>query len=689
MPISTMASPQYSIEGSFVSGGSSASTVSTELVHSHQSAHGNVSSNNEPIMPPVLHLPDELLQTIFTFVHDPDIFSVTLVCRRFYHLSSLPISWRDRCAQFTFWEPHHSYQRKLNHSNPSEVQWKKLFVRRYKSNKQISELLNEIITHSTDRIIRFEKIARQGYDAKDCLRRMLECGEDCEDVLARRYYASEALAFIHRRRAIEIWKKISDGVDIPLEEALGAYDLFIIRGANRDVEAITRSLDRLAMEFRNQHLGWEELTPRELASAVIMFMRSVGFTGASYENYHALRNSFIGICVDSNRATLPLTTVAIFCALGTRLGMDVRPCGFTYHVVAIVTEPVQQNDPLPLPLTQRQSFWDPFKTHLEIKPGELDYQLRSTMGILASNFPTPTNAATNTTSSSALSPGPHGHAHFLHYLNPSPSNTRELIVRVARNILESVRLTGMQPTPTYTTPGSWDQPQLQPERHAALYAALTASVICGPPASTRLLEHMCTLMQRDFACDVGFFEEDMSRLISEDDVMLLHNICNAVRREDETPKRAMRRYHCTSSPVPSPPSSSSLFLLNTSPSSPSSLSPPSESTESPQQPDPRYHIGTLFRHRRYHYEAVITGWTRSCSTNENWIRSMDVDRLKRGRHQPFYNVFVADGSSRYVAEDNIVEIRSPKGGGILGGFLCMGKWFRRFISNLREEYPDD
>ncbi|RPB21501.1 YccV-like-domain-containing protein [Terfezia boudieri ATCC MYA-4762] len=577
-------------------------------------------------MPPVLHLPDELLQTIFAFVPDPDIFSVTLVCRRFYHLSSLPISWRDRCAQYTFWEPHHSYQRKLNHPNPSEIQWKKLFVRRYKSDKQVSELLDGIITHSTDRITRFEKIARHGYDAKDCLRRMLECGEDYKDVLARRFYASEALAFIHRRRAIEIWKKISDGVDIPLEEALGAYDLFITRGANRDVEAITRSLDCLAMEFRSQHLGWEELTHRERASAVIVFMRSVGFTGASYENYHALRNSFIGICVDSNRATLPLTTVAAFCALGTRLGLDVKPCGFTYHVVAI---------------------------------------LRSTMGmgILASNFP---NAATNTTSSFASSPGPHGHVNLPHYLTPSPSNTRELIVRVARNILESVRLTGPQPTPTYTTPGSWDQPPFQPERHAALYAALTASVICGPPASTRLLEHMCTLMQRDFECDVGFFEEDMSRLISEDDTMLLHNICNAVRKEDETPKRAMRRYDQTLQ----------------------------------RHPDPRYHIGTLFRHRRYHYEAVITGWTRSCSTSENWIRTMDVDTLKRGRHQPFYNVFVADGSSRYVAEDNIVEIRSPKGGGVLGGFLCVGKWFRRFeernrdmggrfVSNLKEEYPDD
>lgn len=624
------------------------------------------SNSHDYSLPHIIGLPDELLQSIFSFVPDTSIFSISLVCRRFYHLSSLPISWRTRCAQYTFWEPHHCYQQKLKHSNPSEVQWKRLFVRRYRTDKRVTELLDGIIKHSTDRTSRFEKIAQEGYDAKDCLKKHLEIADNFEDSLARRYYASEALAFIHRKRAIDIWKRVGDNLDVPLEEALGAYDLFVTRGANRDVEATTRSLDDLAQQFRDTHPHHLELTAKELASTLIAYMRSVGFTGAGFDNYHALKNSFLGLCLDSNRATLPLTTVTIFCALGTRLGLDVKPCGFTYHVVAIVSSPDPSPDPInnPTPLAQLQSFWDPFKTHLEFTSPELELHLRS-MGM-------------------ATTPKP---AQFL-----SASNTRELIVRVARNILESVRLTGPQPMPTFT--GNWECSTHLPEKHAALYAALTASVICGPPASTRLLEHMCTLMQRDFGMDVGFFEEDMARLISDDDAMLLHDICSAVRKEDATPKKPMYRYARTiSAPQPEPhPQPASTTTTTTS----SSIS-----TTTPVGFFVRYRIGTIFKHRRYGYEAVITGWTPNCATNESWIRTMDVDKLKRGRHQPFYNVFVGDGSSRYVAEDNIVEIR-PAGGHSLAGFLVVGKWFRRFeerwpggegggrfVSNLAEEYPDD
>ena len=56
---------------------------------------------------------------------------------------------------------------------------------------------------------------------------------------------------------------------------------------------------------------------------------------------------------------------------------------------------------------------------------------------------------------------------------------------------------------------------------------------------------------------------------------------------------------------------------------------------------------------------------------------------------------MADGSSRYVAEDNIIEL-NPKLGHVLNGYLVMGKYFKRFdrengrfVSNLMEEYPDD
>ena len=50
----------------------------------------------------------------------------------------------------------------------------------------MTKLLNKIIGESTDRISRFEQIANEGYDAKDCLKAHLDV-DDVEDVLARRY----------------------------------------------------------------------------------------------------------------------------------------------------------------------------------------------------------------------------------------------------------------------------------------------------------------------------------------------------------------------------------------------------------------------------------------------------------------------------------------------------------------------
>lgn len=70
--------------------------------------------------------------------------------------------------------------------NPSDVDWKKLFLRRKRTDQRVTKLLNKIISKSTKRISRFEKIAKEGYDAKDCLKAHLSV-DDVEDVLARRY----------------------------------------------------------------------------------------------------------------------------------------------------------------------------------------------------------------------------------------------------------------------------------------------------------------------------------------------------------------------------------------------------------------------------------------------------------------------------------------------------------------------
>ncbi|KAF9957835.1 hypothetical protein BGZ72_001303 [Mortierella alpina] len=75
--------------------------------------------------------------------------------------------------------------------------------------------------------------------------------------------------------------------------------------------------------------------------------------------------------------------------------------------------------------------------------------------------------------------------------------------------------------------------------------------------------------------------------------------------------------------------------------------------EERRRPEPEYYVGEVFRHLIYRYTGVIYGYDLKCEAEEGWIRSMGIDSLTYGRHQPFYNALLSDGSRRYVAQENI------------------------------------
>jgi hemimethylated DNA binding protein len=87
-----------------------------------------------------------------------------------------------------------------------------------------------------------------------------------------------------------------------------------------------------------------------------------------------------------------------------------------------------------------------------------------------------------------------------------------------------------------------------------------------------------------------------------------------------------------------------------------------QAQEQEQEQDPVLHtVGTLMKHRRYGYRAVIVSWDRVCSASSSWIQQMGVDQLEGGgRKQPFYHAVVDDGSRRYVAQCNVVPVRPAR-----------------------------
>uniref|UniRef100_A0A1B6E1X2 Hemimethylated DNA-binding domain-containing protein n=1 Tax=Clastoptera arizonana TaxID=38151 RepID=A0A1B6E1X2_9HEMI len=108
--------------------------------------------------------------------------------------------------------------------------------------------------------------------------------------------------------------------------------------------------------------------------------------------------------------------------------------------------------------------------------------------------------------------------------------------------------------------------------------------------------------------------------------------------------------------------------------------------------DVSFAVGMVMHHKKYNYTCVIFGWDSKCAADEEWRLQMNVFNLPRKDEQPFYNVLVGDGSTRYAAEDNL-EIATE---------MCwidhyeIGRYFHKFCGThylpndeKENEYPDD
>ncbi|TQS34024.1 hypothetical protein Golomagni_05611 [Golovinomyces magnicellulatus] len=186
-------------------------------------------------------LPGEIIQKILLYC-DPDDISLNLqrVCQRLQRLSNEPFLWRHNCQlEFRYWDIKHCIQDKYL-CPVGDVDWKSLYRYRKKVDLKTTQLLNSIICTQKSRISKYEAIAEFGYDAKDTLLRHIGVDENTEDVLARRYYANSVLDYLHRANAVEIWQKTLDNKSVPVETALGCFDLFILHNKRGDVSEVGR-----------------------------------------------------------------------------------------------------------------------------------------------------------------------------------------------------------------------------------------------------------------------------------------------------------------------------------------------------------------------------------------------------------------------------------------------------------------
>ncbi|KAF1844040.1 YccV-like-domain-containing protein [Cucurbitaria berberidis CBS 394.84] len=594
--------------------------------------------------PSFTDLPTEILESIFLHLDPHSLISVSQTNKLVNQLTAdAPIIWRHLCyTRFKTWDSRHNIASKF--SGPlSDVDWRSLFISKITIERRTRELLHAIVATQQERIRRINEIADFGYDAKETLLTECACPDDAEDVLARRYYANAVLERIHREIAINVWKDLHHGKHVPIERALGAYDVFARVGEDVDNHVVSEDIDRYATGVLEEYPDFGDLSPRIKASTLATYLRDQGFEGVPDTSYRALCNSFIGLVLRSpTHESLPLISVAIYCAVARRLGLDARPCGFLFHVYTLVYAPKNYTlDGKYKPTSSEEldhMYLDPFRSSSEVQQGDLQRVLRD-MGV-------PTTE----------------HATFL-----SDTTTREMVLRTARNIMNSVQTIRQTEAGVRGIQASWLH--AYPDMDNAFYATIWAMLLLGPnddasnlsSTTTRRRQYLPYLLehfQTHFPWDVTLLSRYVVPMFSgQPEGHRLLQFVQSMRHADALKKPVLHRTDRT---------------VNVN-----------------------FKVGQLFQHKRYSYEGVITGWDVACDAGEEWIENMGVDRLPNGRNQAFYHVLVCDKSVRYVAEENIqpVEPNTRPSEAIL---KLAGRHFKRwddadhcFVNNVRDEYPDD
>jgi F-box protein 21 len=530
---------------------------------------------------PLQCLPDELLEAIAAFLPPADTIAFGSTCKLANKIAYEHLLWRAHCVQgWLYWESRHDLEEKMEQP-PASTQWRRLYNQRQSTDQKALQVFNDLLKTQQFRIQRMEEISALGYDVKDMLLRLRDgTPDDAEDVLARRWYADAALGQLHRKTALEKWARLSSKQMVKLEEVLGAYDLFILGGRKGDLRDLDVEFNRLAQEVRNETEGFDDLSTRRKAVKIAQYLRGQGLVGnPSIEDYHALRNNFLSMALfDDVHTSLPLQSVAIYCAVARRLGVNAKPSNYPEHVHAVVEAPAD----LTLDGGERSStkdecpqlmLMDPWRASEETPYEHLTLRL-SQMGVPPNQRETLIGATSNLA----------------------------ITLRAGRNIMYSVqeardRQRGTTRRPPY------------PDAEAAWYSMLWSMMILGDPDTQsnfhrrrQCLPYITEHFQQHFPEDLGLVENIIGPMFEgEREHHVLMHVFNNNRAGDRNAKAPCRR-------------------------------------DTEEQKKVQYKIGQIFQHKRYGYEGFIIGWDSRCTADPRWVHQMRVDELPRGREQPFYNV---------------------------------------------------
>lgn len=554
-------------------------------------------------------LPEEVLTTIFQFVDAIDLVHLSLAKKHFSPVANSHLLWRDLTLRdFKLWDIRHditSRQADLNFNG-----WKELYAVRHREDVATERHAKAMVDNPIGRLRRSDSILGYGYDVKEALLRIYaEAPEEC--VLAQRYWCTAMLACLNRSLALEAWTRIRYRSDIeaPTELALAALDMFVLGPETAgDIQDSFDRLNKMAAAVRAEYPNIDAESPRTKACLIAEFLRRKKWVGIEEgRDYYSIEHQFLGHALRSpHRSSLPLVSCVIYCYVCRQFGLRAQPCSFPMHVHAVVQPALPSDDDPPIDLDGKA----------------LPTQLRARA------------AANNSDSEENVEP-PHELTHLyidpfntnepvslsvlqqqLNFIDPAasrgqratyllPASARSLLVRSAHNILRSIRSPATAPDGRLSI-------------YDAAYAALFVLVLF--PNSPEALSASLDNLRSHFA---HYFPEDIRNY--ETYVLPLTTGVGMFGGSRAMQDPIVRHIRAQDAVSPQPKCRDRLARSSNGEAS------------SDGQQRVIHKVGTVFRHRRQGYVAVIYGWDTRCEMEESWITGNGVDRLPEGRGQPFYN----------------------------------------------------
>lgn len=304
-------------------------------------------------------LPPETIDQILHYLDDPcDLAAFSQCDWRCYEIvseskvwsRSLVNSWRysNESTCFPFKNEFDQASRPMLNSSEAKAK----FRSRRMQDLRIAKCIMTIVESPQGRLKYVDAISDSFMDAADAVRNFRLRHGRIKHNYGIDYYCCLLEKHLSRKLGIHLLQKVGSQIELlgngphdgfaPLVALFGIGCFHKTDGLDLHLQSILDELQRSVLESHTPEswaalpLSTDSMSSQSKIGSIMAALNDAGIRSADSEDYYDLRNSFLYCVLKEQRPTIPITMVAIFVALCSRLDLKCHPIGFPGQVLAIV-----------------------------------------------------------------------------------------------------------------------------------------------------------------------------------------------------------------------------------------------------------------------------------------------------------------------------------------------------------------